>query len=507
MEQKKNIDELFKEAFKNMEATPSPRVWENIQAKLKKEKRSRKIIPLWIKYGGIAALLALLFTIGNSVFNPNDPITNAITNENIIDSVEGIDGNEDIIKSKVPEAPIASEQEDIPQNSTPNNKENVIDFSNDKREKSSIEKTSKTAIASSVSDDNSKSLESDKEKHTNKHNDKTAISKAETNLAVNENEKTDNYIESEKVVEPFRRKEGEMLKDAEERIAITEGVNENSSVHEIKGDSINKKSLLDVIAENEKADKQENSEFENPTPRRRWMVTPNVAPVYYSSLGNGSSIAPDFTDNPQKGDVNMSYGLQVSYALSERLSLRTGMSNVDLSYSTSDIIIGTGPVSLALSSVDYGSRQIVVTAISKNSLTNGNAPSNEFGEISTKSSGSDARLIQNLSYFEVPLELKYAVIDNRFGINLIGGISTLFLGNNEISVKSDNFSSVLGPANNLSDVSFSTNIGLGLDYKLSKAFVFNIEPMFKYQLNPYTDSSVNFKPYYLGVYSGLSFKF
>jgi hypothetical protein len=65
----------------------------------------------------------------------------------------------------------------------------------------------------------------------------------------------------------------------------------------------------------------------------------------------------------------------------------------------------------------------------------------------------------------------------------------------------------LGEANNLTSVSFSTNVGLGFDYKLSKKFKFNIEPMFKYQLNPYTDSSINFKPYYLGVYTGLSYKF
>src|SRR5690554_534597 len=119
----------------------------------------------------------------------------------------------------------------------------------------------------------------------------------------------------------------------------------------------------------------------------------------------------------------------------------------------------------------------------------------------------DARLIQNINYYEVPLELQYAVLDSRFGLSLIGGVSTLFLGNNEVSVKSNNFNSVLGAANNLSSVSFSTNVGLGLNYKLSKRFVFNVEPMFKYQLNPYTDSSVDFKPYYLGVYSGLSFKF
>jgi len=42
---------------------------------------------------------------------------------------------------------------------------------------------------------------------------------------------------------------------------------------------------------------------------------------------------------------------------------------------------------------------------------------------------------------------------------------------------------------------------------MSSKFRLNVEPMFKYQLNPYTDSSVSFKPYYLGVYTGLSFKF
>jgi hypothetical protein len=99
------------------------------------------------------------------------------------------------------------------------------------------------------------------------------------------------------------------------------------------------------------------------------------------------------------------------------------------------------------------------------------------------------------------------LVNKKLGINLIGGFSTLLLGNNEVSVTANDFEDVLGEANNLSDVSFSTNVGLGLSYQLSRKFKFNVEPMFKYQLNPYTDNSVQFKPYYVGVYSGLSFKF
>ena len=82
MKKNKNIDELFKERFKNFEATPSPAVWNKIQAKLK-EKNDRKVIPLWVKLGGVAALFALIFTIGNSLLNaPLNKINVPIVTEN-----------------------------------------------------------------------------------------------------------------------------------------------------------------------------------------------------------------------------------------------------------------------------------------------------------------------------------------------------------------------------------------------------------------------------------------
>ena len=236
-------------------------------------------------------------------------------------------------------------------------------------------------------------------------------------------------------------------------------------------------------------------------------ITPNIGPVYYSSISNGSSLDPSFSDNSKIGDVNFSYGVLVSYYLNDRLSLRSGVSNVNLSYVTNDIELGTGPVSAALKSIDYGGKRIVLTAVDKGTFAGQNPNGNGFGEITPKSTTGDAEINQKLSYFEIPLELKYAIVDSKIGISIIGGFSTLFLGENEVSVNAGDFESVLGPANNLSSVSFTTNIGVGLNYKISEKFMFNIEPMFKYQLNPYTDSSVDFKPYYVGVYSGLSFKF
>lgn len=510
MKEKKNIDELFKDGFKNFEATPSPRVWENIQAELKKEKKERKVIPLWIRIGSVAALLAVLLTVGDWFYNSSEDNQNVITNENTIQSEERSRNNQEEIISESNNSQVASEDETLLESTQDLNSSNHTNSKNikeanssDKEIITSSKKSSTTGVASHNSKRNTSSdLNEALNKNTSKNQLEEGLATSKNTIHKNGNQETNNNI-IDKDKDVFDPKKEEIAVSGKTKKDILDD-NAVKTESDKAADSKSKKSIFEAIAEKDEETIPKKTKKE--TPKDRWNITPNVAPVYYSSLGNGSSIDPSFSDNPQKGDVNMSYGVQVSYALNNRLSVRTGINNVDLSYSTSDIVVGSGPVAVALRSVDYGSSQTVVTAIDRATYDNATS-SNGFGQITPKSTQGDARLIQDLSYYEVPLELKYAVIDSKFGINIIGGVSTLFLGNNEISVKADNFNSVLGEANNLSSVSFSTNVGLGLDYKLSKKFTFNIEPMFKYQLNPYTDSSVNFKPYYLGVYSGLSFKF
>ena len=115
-------------------------------------------------------------------------------------------------------------------------------------------------------------------------------------------------------------------------------------------------------------------------------------------------------------------------------------------------------------------------------------------------------LNQQLGFIEVPVELEYALINKRFGVNLIGGASTLFLEDNSIAVVNNGNRNEIGEATNVNNVSFSTNLGLGVNYKITSSLQFNVEPTFKYQINTFSNSS-NFNPYYLGVYSGFSFKF
>ena len=494
MKKNKNIDELFKERFKNFEASPSPDVWNKIQAKLK-EKDDRKVIPLWFKLGGVAALFALLFTIGNSILNiPLNKINDSIVNENSIE-INTEKANNTIVDNNVIQNNIVSTEDN---NEVKSTKKLLIKKASNSTNNSNGADRSETTVAS-----NNK-----KARISRKKTKKDLIQSSESSIQNQESvaKETSNLID--KSENQLINQDVEINKNIEV-VAVNKNINDTSetslsteSKELIKEE--NKKSIFDAIKETSEGEVVI-SKLDN-TPQNRWEVTPNVAPVYYNSLTEGSSIDPSFSDNPKNGDLSIAYGVKVSYNLNKRLSMRSGVSNVNLSYSTTGLDIGTGPVSASTASIEYSSRNNVTIVVDKGALLNQN-PEDTFGNITPKSTSGEPLLNQKISYYEMPLELNYTLINKNFGISVIGGFSALLLGNNEVSIEAGDFNEVLGEASNLSSLSFTTNVGLGLNYSFSKKLMFNIEPMFKYQLNPYTDSSVNFKPYYLGIYSGLSFKF
>ena len=114
---------------------------------------------------------------------------------------------------------------------------------------------------------------------------------------------------------------------------------------------------------------------------------------------------------------------------------------------------------------------------------------------------------QKLGFIEVPLEMEYELSDKKLGLRVLGGFSALFLNENEVYSSLNGATNLIGSATNINKTSFSANLGVGLDFKLSEKFKLNLEPTFKYQLNTFNNTSGNFKPYFIGIYSGLSLKF
>lgn len=257
--------------------------------------------------------------------------------------------------------------------------------------------------------------------------------------------------------------------------------------------------LLEQKEEGKNADEKEKEM------RNKWVVSSNAAPVYFNSMSEGSPIDEQFTSNNKTYATSVSYGVGVQYALSKKINIRTGINSISLNYNTNNIY--------------YSKSLQESSAASLNVTTNENAqylvlkskPTNIASAINMEANGiryeNEANLKQEMGYIEVPLELSYKIIDKKFGIELIGGMSTMFLNKNSISLVTNDSEMNIGEANNLNDIHFSSNVGLGFKYSFWKSFNVDIQPMFKYQINTFNNDSGNFKPYFIGVYSGVSFSF
>ena len=81
MNERKNIDRLFQEKFKDFEVNPPEETWANIEAKLDKKKK-RRVIPFWWKLSGVAAIFLVGFMISKSIYDDGIQTTNPIVNEN-----------------------------------------------------------------------------------------------------------------------------------------------------------------------------------------------------------------------------------------------------------------------------------------------------------------------------------------------------------------------------------------------------------------------------------------
>ena len=242
----------------------------------------------------------------------------------------------------------------------------------------------------------------------------------------------------------------------------------------------------------------------------RWQLTPNVAPIYFSSTSNGSPLDSKLSANAKEYTTNYSYGLGINYALTKKINLRSGVNVFSVGYNTNGISFEQTTKSSRMENIDPTAQGafIQIKPVGATATTvysraaNAQAINNDV--FSNKFEGS---LNQRFGYFEMPLELSYKIIDKKIGVEFIGGMSTLLLNQNEVMLNSTSMNMKIGEATNLNRVHFSGNLGLGLKYSFWKKIDARIEPVFKYQIRTFTNDVGDFKPYVFGVYSGISYSF
>jgi len=456
MNERKNIDRLFQEKFKDFEVFPDTNVWKNIEKQISKKKK-RRIVPLWFRIGGAAAILLLLISSGFWFFNSSD--NNQIVPKEIIitDSDNKIDllnenDSTDKIVNEVNLNPVKTSQE-----------QNLIS-------KSTQEKYQISSNKAQTKDRNSTSQEIG---NTESQKDENNAVVATNIQQVKEDENEVNKIEN--------------LQNFEIGIALEK----ISNLEQVSNNNI--QTAIEKTDTEEKITKDE---------KTKWSIGSTMAPVYYNTLSNGSPIDGSLSDNDKSSNGSISYGLKVSYKLNDKLSFQSGINTLELGYTTENVatLLSSSLLENSLTNINTNIEGVSLAVISTDRQSSDSS-------IQRSSFDASGTLDQTLGYVEIPMELKYNISQNKIGVNLLGGFSTYFLYRNHVSLTSFGKTTTLGEASNINSLNFSGNLGLDFDYNISKKLYLNISPMFKYQFNTFSRNSGGFQPYYLGIYSGLNFRF
>ena len=518
MSDKKNIDNLFQEKFENFETIPPEIVWTNIKTELEKDKKDRKIIPFWWKIAGISAVLFIGIFIGSN-FNSNNNSNKVVATESPNSETKNTTNknskelinpkiNEQVESSKNPITKI-SENEIASDENSENNKTNV----NSEKNNFQINAIAKKNIASKEVFKNK--LNNNKKQISKNRNLDATILTTEKNIASkNKFQNIDNQsnlvtknnsIQEKRNDKNFANTENQKLFGSEKQKSNQNtpelenqkvNINKNDIAQNIKSDTTKIAKVVTNALEELLNEKE--SKTVNKVPKlNRWQVTSSIAPIYFGTTSNGSPLDPTLNENQKSFNTNFSYGAGVAYSVNKRFSVRSSLNKVTLDYNTNDIVFYADLKSARLQNVT-NNNNVNIKIENKAKITNQEA------SFSGKNEGF---INQKIGYIEIPVEMSYKLLDKKFGVNINGGLSTLLLNENTVSVVSSDKYMFLGEANNLNKMHFSTNIGLGFKYSFYKAFQINIDPMLKYQLKTFSNDSGNFKPYFFGIYSGFSYSF
>ena len=532
MSERKNIDRLFQERFRDFEVTPDEKVWQNIEAELKEKKR-RRVIPIWWKVAGVAALLMLGLLIFNRFTAAKTATENAVVNTESNGSSEGNTNENQSVNpgvntgnnlSENPDsiAPNASGTEPnhnvAPNNLTPKISERAVAVSpagsGNPQEKISEKeitiqpgadrrKPSAPKKPNAVGQNTNSAIAAMPGKDGRKNSDGSyaAGDKSVKNQGIaangNNNQSQGNLPADGLNHQPIRQDSQKTDGKLEVQTPQNTGVAANDI--ELKKDSAVVAAAEPNVLE-ELLNEKENKVTSREQKINRWQITSNVAPIYFSSVSQGSPLDSRFESNRKSYAPSLSYGVGAKYNINKKFAIKSGVNALALEYNTNDVVFYQTENARMIENLKPNMAGSFVQVENK-------PEANAVTTMSRARSQYSGEVNQKIGYVEVPVEMTYQLLDKKFGMELIGGVSTLFLNRNEVSLVSPGLDMTIGEADNLNSVHFSTNVGVGFRYNFLKSFQANVEPMFKYQINTFSNDSGNFKPFFFGLYTGVSYRF
>jgi hypothetical protein len=439
-----NIDDLFASELKDFSPNPPAGIWENIEKGLAKKQNKKAVIMYYRIAAGIALLLAT-GSLGLYLFN-STPGQQTISKTGL-----GID------ESKLNNAQVVVENK------------------------------------SAETDKNSGKENSVKGKYTPEY---IQVIKSESEN-ISEDRAT-NWIESEESISSITAE------------IPTTNTSEPCLIYEQQQASYSNEyieflSKFDEINQNSSA-------------YSKWSVGGQAGPQYsyreLSSIQNSQDNLEQFNESES---ALMAYagGLNIAYKPARRLSIQSGIYYSKIgqttSYQPSQTNFSQGEYTASRVGI-WSNNNVMSDVVVSTSMGEIKAPASsnteeqEYAYINSSTAFNDIIYIdQYLEFLELPLLARYAIIDRKIDLHLMGGFSTNFLIGSPVLLEDG---SHYTNTSEIKKVNYSSTFGFGLGYNFSSNFVLSIEPQFKYYLNKVnTNSDADVHPYSFGVFTGITYLF
>lgn len=252
----------------------------------------------------------------------------------------------------------------------------------------------------------------------------------------------------------------------------------------------------------------------------KWSLSALASPSYYLRTQSGNDEISNQVSSSEQTKISYSGGMGFAYRISKKLSVQSGLYYTSIGQEIENIysFSGFGRFDNAKSDHNFEvltSGGVIYTENNDVFLLDNSGErvltrytNDVFDPAKANLSPVSNSLHQTFSYLEMPLILRYKLIDKSIDFNLIGGLSYNLLVNNSVHTFIDGKKYSVGETEGLNPFMVSSSVGMGMEYGLTRKISLNLEPMFRYYLNPFSEMpGVKTHPYSFGVFSGLFYKF
>ena len=256
----------------------------------------------------------------------------------------------------------------------------------------------------------------------------------------------------------------------------------------------------------------------------QFAIGGQFSPTYSYRETNSSSQTNAINED---GIVSYTGGLNLSIRSRKKWSVETGVYYSQIGQKFTNPLLSTGKSDLYVSAeqeagiegkkpnlsnsmgsikLNSASEERLIQDVAKRSSAF--RPNSEFTDDQQHQAIDKIKVQQELNYIEVPFLLRYNLIEKSIGLSIAGGMSTNFLVTNGAYELKNGNKEKIGEIENINSVSYSAILGFGIRTPLFKSVDFNFEPKLRYFINSINEGEGNsYKPYSIGVYTGISYRF